>query len=320
MEIDYAKTYQGFIDDEMEQASATEWMTANEGQVRWSGGKDVDVAALTTTGLGNYDSTKTDGTAYPAGAVTSSWESKTLSMDRGVKFALDRTSPEDIGFAANAESVIREFTRSQLAKEQDTYRIQKLYAAAAADETYGATHVVEFTEGTDDLVEKICKLAETLENDSERTGGFVALVAANHKSDFMKASADKYYNIRFEQKMEINGIVYEHVMMLNDLPCLFVPASRMKTALDVQSGREGETAGGILADTDALQIYALIAACDAPLAVAKIDSLKQFGPEENQLFDGTAIQARYLYDLYVADNKVVTLGALVEKSTETDGD
>ena len=53
-------------------------------------------------------------------------------------------------------------------------------------------------------------------------------------------------------------------------------------------------------------------ACDAPLAVAKIDSLKQFGPEENQLFDGTAIQARYQYDLFVPGTKVNTIGALVE--------
>ena len=41
------------------------------------------------------------------------------------------------------------------------------------------------------------------------------------------------------------------------------------------------------------------------------DSLKQFGPEENQLFDGTAIQARYLYDLVVPSDKVITIGALV---------
>ena len=42
-----------------------------------------------------------------------------------------------------------------------------------------------------------------------------------------------------------------------------------------------------------------------------MDSLKQFGPEENQLFDGTAIQARYLYDLVVPTSKLATIGALV---------
>ena len=50
----------------------------------------------------------------------------------------------------------------------------------------------------------------------------------------------------------------------------------------------------------------------APLAISKVDSLKQFGPEENQLFDGTAIQARYLYDLVVPENKLADIGALVQ--------
>ena len=62
----------------------------------------------------------------------------------------------------------------------------------------------------------------------------------------------------------------------------------------------------------AKKIYALVTACDAPLAVAKIDSLKQFGPEENQLFDGTAIQARYLYDLFVPKNKVCAIAVHTE--------
>ena len=47
------------------------------------------------------------------------------------------------------------------------------------------------------------------------------------------------------------------------------------------------------------------------LSVIPILSLKQFGPEENQLFDGTAIQARYLYDLVVPKDKISTIGALV---------
>ena len=107
-------------------------------------------------------------------------------------------------------------------------------------------------------------------------------------------------------------MTYEHVMMLNDLPCIFVPSGRMLTAIAPRSGRASQVAGGIAAGTGAKKIYALVTACDAPLAVAKIDSLKQFGPEENQLFDGTAIQARYQYDLFVPGTKVNTIGALVE--------
>ena len=203
MAKDHAKIYQGFIDEELASASGTQWMAA-EGQVRFCGGKEVEVNDLSTTGLGDYDSSKTDGTAYPAGAVTSSWSAQTLSMDRGVKFALDRTSPQDIGFDASVEAVVREFARSQLAKEQDAYRIHKLYSLAAADSTHKGTHVLDFEIGTDDIVDKLCGLIQTLENDSERSGGFVAMVAADQKTAFLKASAQTFNNIAFEQTGEIS--------------------------------------------------------------------------------------------------------------------
>ena len=116
MATDYAKLYQKYIDEELEECSGTQWMTANAGQVRFCGGKDVEVNTLQTTGLGTYDSTKSDGSAYPSGTVTSAWTAQTLSMDRGVKFSLDRCNPEDPDFETSAENVIREFARMQLAK------------------------------------------------------------------------------------------------------------------------------------------------------------------------------------------------------------
>ena len=63
MAIDYAKQYQNYIDEELAASSATEWMAAASGQVRYGGGKEVEIATLSTTGLGDYDSSKTDGSA-----------------------------------------------------------------------------------------------------------------------------------------------------------------------------------------------------------------------------------------------------------------
>lgn len=307
----YAKNYQTFIEEELAAASATEWMAAGEGQVRYGEGKEVEINTLNTTGLGDYDSTKTDGSAYPAGAVTSKWTAHTLAMDRGVKFALDHSAPEDVSFPATAENVIREFARTQLAREQDAYRIHRLYTLAAEGE-HADTHVMTFAPDSEDIVDKLCTLAQNLEDASERTGGMVAMVASNLKNQFLQAAAGNYNTVTFDQQVDINGITYSHVMMVNDLPCIFVPSGRMKTAITVQSGRDGQASGGIQAGDGAKDIYAVIAACDAPLAISKVDSLKQFGPEENQLFDGTAIQARYLYDLVVPEDKMVGIGALVQ--------
>lgn len=311
MAIDYAHAYQTFIDQELAAASATEWMAAISGQVRFSGGKEVEISTLTTTGLGNYDGAQTDGGAYPTGAVTNDWDTYSLAMDRGVKFALDRTDPADTSFMVTAENVIREFARVQLTREQDTYRINKLYRLAAEHEQ-AAKHVQTMNPASDSALDKVCDLLQTLENDSEHTGSFVALINSNLKTAFLKATANTYHQISFEESVDINGVRYDHVMMINDMPCIFVPDRRMQTALEIQSGRNGQEQGGILAAANSKTIYALLVAWDAPLAVSKIDSLKQFGPAENQLFDGTAIQARYLYDLFVPKAKQIAIGALVQ--------
>ena len=98
MAFDYAKAYQQFIDEELVAASATAWMIPEAGKVRFTGGRDIEISTLSTTGLGNYDAGKADGSAYPQGTVTNSWKSYTLSMDRGVKFSLDRTDPTTPAF------------------------------------------------------------------------------------------------------------------------------------------------------------------------------------------------------------------------------
>ena len=310
MAFDFAKAYQQFIDEEMTALSATAWMVPEAGKVRFTGGRNVEISTLSTSGLGSYDATKSDGSAYPSGTVTNAWKSYPLTMDRGVKFALDRTDPNDTGFLVTAENVIREFSRSALVKEQDTYRIQKLYALANGDTAHNATHIVSKTLTKANAISEVTALLQAIRNDAEEMEGYVALVSHKNKSAFLEAATGTYHNISFGNSVSINGVVYENVMMLDDLPCIFLPQSRMKTAITVQDGDGND--GGIVPAEGAKDIAVVITHCDAPLAVSKLDSIKQFGPAENQFFDGTSIQARYLYDLFVPSKKLASIGAIVE--------
>ena len=79
MAFDYAKAYQQFIDEELVAASATAWMIPEAGKVRFTGGRDVEISTLSTSGLGNYDATKSDGSAYPSGTVSNDWTTYTKS-------------------------------------------------------------------------------------------------------------------------------------------------------------------------------------------------------------------------------------------------
>jgi len=309
MAFDYAKAYQQFIDEELAAASATAWMIPQAGKVRFAGGRDVEISTLTTSGLGSYDASKADGSAYPSGTVRNDWNTYPMTMDRGVKFSLDRTDPNDTGFIVTAENVIREFARNALVKEQDMYRIQRLYALVDADAALRKNHIVSAVLNKETAVSTLSVMMQTIQDDAEESGGYVALVSQKNKTAFLEAAAGTYHNILFGCSVSINGIVYESVMMLDDLPCIFVPQSRMKTVIAVQDG--GGNEGGILPGEGAKDIAALITHCETPLAVSRLDSIKQFGPEENQFFDGTSIQARYLYDLFIPKNRLKTIGAVV---------
>lgn len=309
MAFDYAKAYQQFIDEELAAASATAWMIPPAGKVRFAGGRDVEISTLTTSGLGNYDNSKADGSAYPSGTVRNAWKTYPMTMDRAVKFSLDRMDPNDTGFIATAENVIREFARNALVKEQDMYRIYRLYALLEADAAWKKTHVVQAALDKENAVSTLSGLLQTVRDDAEEAGGYAALVSQKNKTAFLEAAKGTYHDIAFGCSVSINGVVYENVMMLDDLPCVFVPQSRMKTAVAVQDG--GGNDGGVLPGEGAKDIAALITHCETPLAVSRLDSIKQFGPEENQFFDGTSIQARYLYDLFVPENRLKTTGAVV---------
>lgn len=309
MAFEYAKAYQQFIDEELAAASATAWMVPPAGKVRFTGGRDVEIATLTTSGLGNYDAARTDGSAYPGGTVRSEWKSYPMAMDRGVKFSLDRMDPNDTHFTATAENVIREFSRSALVKEQDMYRINRIYKLLEEDGTLGGSHIVQARLTEDNAISTFSGLLQTVREDAEEAEGYVALVSHKNKNAFLEAAAGTYHSVTFGNAVSINGVAYENVMMLDDLPCVFVPQSRMKTAVDIQDGENND--GGILPGEGAKDIAALLVHCETPLAVGKLDSIKQFGPDENQLFDGTAIQARYLYDLFVPSGRLASAGAVV---------
>ena len=309
MAFDYAKAYQQFIDEALCASSATAWMIPEPGKVRFDGGKEVEISTLSTSGLGTYQSGKADGSAYPTGTVSNAWKAYSMSMDRGVKFALDRADPSDTGFIATAENVIREFARTALVREQDTYRIHKLYELIAADTAYKTTHVVSATLSKTNAISTVTSLIQTVRDDAEEMTGYVALISHKNKTAFLEAATGTYHDIAFGASVAINGVTYDNVMMLDDTPCIFVPQSRMKTVIAVNDGSDDD--GGIEAGTDAKDIAALIVHTDTPLAVSKLDSIKQFAPQENQLFDGTAIQARYLYDLFVPSKRMASIGAVV---------
>ena len=311
MAIDYAKAYQKFIDEEFCAASVTKWMEANAKDVKFEGGRDIQLCDVSTTGLGTYDATKTDGTAYPKGVVNSKWRAYSLFMDRGVQFGLDHLAPSDSGFLATAENIMREFTRVNLVQEMDTYRICKLYNTVI-NGAYSDTNSLTGTITKDNAVAELLKTLNSAQNASEQIGGFVAYVNQDHLAAFMEATSTSSVPITFGNTVKVNDITYENVMKVGELPCIFVPKSRMVTEISILTGRDAQSAGGITKSDSGKYLNFMVLHTSTPLPVTKIESIKQIEPEDNQLFDGTLIQVRYLYDCFIPKNKVCSVAVHAE--------
>ncbi|MDL2217388.1 hypothetical protein LJC27_01870 [Christensenellaceae bacterium OttesenSCG-928-M15] len=310
--LEFAEIYQDFIDEELVAESKSGWMTPQDDLIEYEGGDTVKIAEIDVSGLGDYDRNNT-ATAYPAGSVTTKWRDYIFAQDRAVEFQLDRLDPGDTRYTATAENVVREFARTKLVREQDMYRYNRVYAAIAGNTDLAPTHVVSSAGITAaNILSVLNGLKSTVEDDSESTMELVCAMPLTLKNLIPETSSTNRHRVFFGESVSINGVVYDDVTIVNDLPILWVPTKRLQTVIKINDGRTaGQTQGGIDADSTSKQIYGLICGIDAIKALGKLDELKVFGNEENQRFSGTAIQSRYVYDAWAMYRKMATIGAII---------
>lgn len=303
MAWDYSKAYQTIIDEALCAESMTKWMEANEEALQYAGGKDAQICELQVAGgLGVYDTTKTDGGAYPSSVtVGNKWRSYSLFMDRAAEFAIPILE-SDTNFITTAENYIREIARTVVAPEMDTYRICKLYNTAV-NGAYSDKNVFTGAITKENAVSEFIKTLAAVQTSSEQNSGYVAMVNHDLYTLFADVAATNRL-VELGKTVTINGVTYEGAMLVAGVPCLFVPKERMLTDVLVLTGREDEAEGGIKKSDSGKYINFVVCLASAPLAVTKIKNIKQFSGEENQEFDGTLVQMRYLYDTFVTKNKV----------------
>lgn len=311
-DITNAEVYQDLIDEELVAGSKSGFLTPNEELVEYDGGDTVKIAEIDVSGLGDYDAVNINS-AYPEGTVTTRWNSYTFSQDRGVLLPVDRMAPSDSRYIATAENIVRTFARTKLVPEQDTYRFNRVYAAIAAETELAATHIKPLaTLNATNILQELTKLLQIIEDDSEGAADIVCVMASTNKQYIPETTSTNRYRVHFGVTVSINGVTYTDVTMVNDLPIIHVPSKRLQTVIKINDGRtEGQKQGGIIADATSKQINALLIGTEAVAALGKVDSLKEFGPDVNQKFDGTMIQARYVYDCWAFKRQIPTLGALI---------
>ncbi len=277
--IQLAEKFLPVIDDIYKNQSVTQVLD-NDTQVNFVGANKVQVLKTSTTGLGDYS--RTDG--YPKGEVTATWETMTLSVERGKELSIDRMDNEEtLGMAFGA--VTGSFMREWVVPEIDAYRFSK----------YASTDGITKASGTltaDNILAAIDEAKKQMDADEIPEEGRILFVNSNLQL-LLNQSVSRSYG----SDAAVNTIMGAY----NGMKVVYVPASRFVTKLELADG----TAGcGFSKASDAENINFMLVYPGSVLQVQKFAMPKIFTPDENQDKDMWKFQFRLYHDCFVYDNKV----------------
>lgn len=285
--IALATNFLPMLDEVYKAASKTAILDAT--QVEFVNANAVKVFKTAMDGMGNYGR----NSGFVDGSVTGTWETMTLTKDRGRSFQVDNMDDEEtIGMAFG--TLAGEFIRTKVVPEVDAYRFAKIAGTAnilsgtAADITIGTTDVPG-------LVDE----AERAMNEEE--------VPAEGRILFISETA--YAGLRAKTVRTImngeNGINKE-IETYDNMRVIRVPQSRFYTAITLYDGTtSGQEGGGYIGTASTgYKINFLVVHPSAVCQVLKHVKPRIFSPDVNQKADAWKFDYRVYHDLFVYDNKV----------------
>jgi hypothetical protein len=283
--IALAETYLPILDEVYAVSSRTAILDATKVDIL--NGNTIKVFKTSMDGLGNYD--RNDG--YTNGDVTGTWESLTLTKDRGRSFQVDRMDNEetvDMAFGTLAG----EFIRTKVAPEVDAYTFAKI---AGTENILSANADIEV--GTTDVLGLI-NTAEMHMNEAE--------VPSEGRILFISETAYAGLRDKITRSVsnEATGINHD-VEMYDGMRVVRVPQSRFYTAITMHDGKSsGQASGGYVGAEGGYKINFMIVHPSALTKVVKHALPRIFTPDENQKADAWKFDYRIYHDTFVYDNKV----------------
>jgi len=283
--IALAQTYLPLLDEVYKVSSRTAILDATKVDIL--NGNTIKVFKTSMDGLGNYN--RNNG--YTKGDVTGTWETLTLSKDRGRSFQVDRMDNEetlDMAFGTLAG----EFIRTKVAPEIDAYTFAKIAGTANI-----LSANADITVGTTD-VPNLINTAEMHMNEAE--------VPAEGRILFISETAYAGLREKIVRSVsnEVTGINHD-VEMYDGMRVIRVPQSRFYTAITMHDGTtSGQTAGGYVGATGGYKVNFMIVHPSALTKVVKHALPRIFTPDENQSADAWKFDYRIYHDTFVYGNKV----------------
>ena len=295
--IALASKFLPFVDQvyKMESKSAI-LDTANE-FVRFDGANAVKLYNLSVLGMGNYSR----NAGFVNSDVTGTWETYTLSADRGRSYMLDvLDNDETLGLSLG--NLLNVVEREHIIPEVDAYRFAAYATGAAA-----ANKTTETLSTGSATVASIDGASVALDNAEVPYEGRILFVSPKVYG-LLKAGIT-----RFIQNGE--GDVNYAVEMYNDMRVIRVPQTRFYTSITLATPSDNDDAGDYTANGNGIN-YMIV----HPSAVAQVMKhyvARVFAPQQNQQADAWLVQPRFAHGAWVLSHK--TNGIYVSSDSTISG-
>ena len=282
-DIDLVSRFLEIIDAVYKEESLTARLDAMTQDVPFAGANEVKVLKLSTVGLGNYSR----ATGYSAGDITAKWETMQLTCERGRAFSLDRMDNEEtLGLVLG--NLIREWMRVHVAPELDAYRFAA-YATGAGNYIGTAAAIANGS----NLLTAIDNAQMALDEDEVPQEGRILYI-----------STSLYHMLKgaITRTLATETGVERRIFTLDNMTVVPVPQSRFYTSSTLNAGATSN-AGGFSKGASAHDINFLLLHPSAVLQPVKLNQVKYFSPDVNQISDGHLWQYRLYHDAFVYDNR-----------------
>ncbi|MDU5141071.1 MAG: hypothetical protein E6230_02640 [Paenibacillus dendritiformis] len=301
--LQYASIFQSELDKQLVAEATSGWMEPNAAQLIYNGGAEVKVPSIVMEGLGDYDRNK----GFVDGAITLTYQTMTMTQDRGRTFSLDAMDVDETNFVAAAGTIMGEFQREHIAPEIDAYRYSRIASLAMANDRASGGYTPSKASIFSTLLNDIATVQDVV-------GESVKLVISLSYKVANILSLNDEVKRRIDVVDFVQGGVTTKVQALDGIPIRRVPSARMKTEYLFRDGEtEGQEAGGFAPTEKAKDINWLITARNAPIAVSKTDIVRVFDPETNQKANAWKIDFRKYHDLWIPTNKLQGVFANIQQ-------
>lgn len=252
---------------------------------------------------GNNATTGADG--YRVGNTKATWEIFKLAYDRGKQFQIDKMDDEETAGLTMA-TLETEFLRTKVVPEVDTIRFSKI--AGYCFKSLG-NYVEADPTGNDDATGIIHLFNDAVQwlNDHEVPTDDLLIYVSPATMTLIRNTKELNKILVQRDYVSERGVTFT-LPSYNGMPIIEVPSARFYTKAVVYDGGYGPGA-------DSKPINFMIVHRKVAVPVVKLETLKVFGPDVVQNFDGYKMNFRIYHDLFIPKNKIV--GAYVCVSAGT---